>query len=416
MIRFLFAAALCLPFSAVVCHADILVANPFGDSVSRLDELTGVAVPGWSLQSAGLVQPSGLAVQGNTLYVSSRAIGEVLHYNLTTGAALPSPITGGRDGLFAALPDNPPSEVGGDPELAGPGAIKIGPDGLLYVADNAGANVYRYDPSAAHPTTGPVEMVVASGMTEVGGLGFTSEGDLLISEFAGLSIQKVVDGVQNTLVPAATSGLFGPNGVLVKQDDSFLVADLFSNRITAYDANGANQADFAFIPPEIPDPFVPGQIPGAFVPSNFPSDLTFDAEGNILIAVLGITNPDFGGADNGALLRYDINGDLIETVIDGLSPAGALTLVPGIASTAGDFDRDGQVTAADYHLWQTNFGRLVTPGSNADGNADGAINAADYTIWRDNLPAIIGGTAVPEPVAAGIILLMLSLVCSPRRR
>ena len=70
----------------------------------------------------------------------------------------------------------------------------------------------------------------------------------------------------------------------------------------------------------------------------------------------------------------------------------------------GDFNRDGQVDAADYSLWRSAFGS--TSQLEADGNADGIVDAADYVVWRNHFTtasaasAAAGTGAVPEPCNA----------------
>jgi hypothetical protein len=48
--------------------------------------------------------------------------------------------------------------------------------------------------------------------------------------------------------------------------------------------------------------------------------------------------------------------------------------------SAGDFNHDGAIDAADYSLWRGTFGS--TSDLNADGNASGVVDAADYVVWR----------------------------------
>jgi hypothetical protein len=82
----------------------------------------------------------------------------------------------------------------------------------------------------------------------------------------------------------------------------------------------------------------------------------------------------------------------------------------------GDFNHDGDVTAADYAVWNSCYGS--TSNLAADGNHNHRVDAADYTIWRDHLPsggpaAATPANAIPEPsgfvlaVSTGFSLLQL---------
>jgi len=87
--------------------------------------------------------------------------------------------------------------------------------------------------------------------------------------------------------------------------------------------------------------------------------------------------------------------------------------------TAGDYDQNGKVDAADYDVWKSAYGAAATPtGSGADGNGDGIVDAADYSIWRDNLGASVftsgmGGGArgaiVPEPQIHWLVAVGLTI-------
>jgi hypothetical protein len=81
---------------------------------------------------------------------------------------------------------------------------------------------------------------------------------------------------------------------------------------------------------------------------------------------------------------------------------------------AGDFNRDGTVSAADYVVWRESSGQLVTRGTGADGNGDGIVDGFDYLVWREHFASALSGTAmsastgdngpVPEPNAAVLFL------------
>ncbi|MEN1682183.1 MAG: peptidylprolyl isomerase [Planctomycetota bacterium] len=96
----------------------------------------------------------------------------------------------------------------------------------------------------------------------------------------------------------------------------------------------------------------------------------------------------------------------------------------------GDYNFDGQVSLADYEVWERQFGASLhideyvagqtLTDMEADGNGDGRVDVADYTIWRDAFSAASGAaTAAPEPTTAALALLGLIAVssgCISRRR
>ncbi|MCI0332954.1 MAG: mannan endo-1,4-beta-mannosidase [Planctomycetes bacterium] len=86
--------------------------------------------------------------------------------------------------------------------------------------------------------------------------------------------------------------------------------------------------------------------------------------------------------------------------------------LPLLPWSAVDYNRDGEVGAADYAVWRKLTGMS---GANlaADGNLSEQVNAADYTIWRNNFGRVAFGnsgsgssafSSVPEP-AAGLLML-----------
>ena len=78
---------------------------------------------------------------------------------------------------------------------------------------------------------------------------------------------------------------------------------------------------------------------------------------------------------------------------------------------AGDYDRDGEVDAADYAVWRTNFGSTTSLA--ADGNKNNIVDAADYVVWRNNLgidvtPGLGLATTLPEPSTGFLFAAILS--------
>jgi hypothetical protein len=99
----------------------------------------------------------------------------------------------------------------------------------------------------------------------------------------------------------------------------------------------------------------------------------------------------------------------------GRFPAGASFVLDEIVTAGppipGDYNRDGQVSNADFIEWKRHFGKSTVLGNTllaADGNANGHIDAADYVIWRKNLGSVGSAGApansVPEPVTLSVVL------------
>jgi hypothetical protein len=230
-------------------------------------------------------------------------------------------------------------------------------------------------------------------------LAFLPNGDLLVGDgFAapdGGTIYRVHEGTKSVFVATGTEGLATPSSIFVLPDGRVLAVNLTENNILSFDQNGQNAQVFAEIPPAIPDP-LPDGVQFA---SNNPSDIEFDERGNLIVSLLGLTDPD----DNrGALLRYSLDGVLLETIVSSLEPVGAMAWTPSLKTLGGDYDNDNDVDQDDYIRWKDDFGKWVAAGNGADGNGDGFVNAADYTVWRNNLSGgqDLGHAAgVPEPSA-----------------
>ncbi|MEN0110215.1 MAG: hypothetical protein AAF805_05790 [Planctomycetota bacterium] len=95
----------------------------------------------------------------------------------------------------------------------------------------------------------------------------------------------------------------------------------------------------------------------------------------------------------------------------------------------GDYDRDGDVDAADYGAWRDQTlpqergfftGELSllgfpVQGLAVDGNGDGFVNAADYTVWRDAVDASTPAS-VPEPVSVAALVVGAALIAARHDR
>ena len=393
--------------------ADILAASfgpNFADgSVPRFED-DGTALPGSGIPqfSGGIGLPGGVTVgpDGN-IYVASlnglTGAGEILKYDGDTLAPL---------GLFGTMPFNPPQEMGGDPVAPSPARLKFGPDGNLYVADMAGASVRIFD-----GTTGELLPDTLNDFSGPTGLTFGPDGALYVGNFNTATIDRVLGNVKTTFVAQATSPMITPSSMLILSTGEMIVVDLIGNQLLKFDASGnylpsfdeqSNPVPFAVIPPEIPDPLPDG----ANFPSNNPSDIMFDADGNLLVAVLGINYPP---NTPGAILRYDLQGNLLKTVVSNVLGVSSLAWIPADDAVVGDYDSDGDVDPTDYAKWSGDFGKWVAAGGGADGDGSGIVSAADYVVWRDHLmpPVEVNSTNVPEPTTAllGLIALIGWYAC-----
>jgi hypothetical protein len=163
---------------------------------------------------------------------------------------------------------------------------------------------------------------------------------------------------------------------------------------------------------QVADAQGPGSGPREFYNSEFPAGVTpflYDpSQGNLLFDVIawqGVSSSTYGDRVPGiqsALASSDPLGT------EGSPSAAAIFQFTFIPVTAGDYDRDGTVDAADYVVWRK-----------TDGTQDG------YNPWRANFGQTIGSgvalpsaeplpIAVPEP-AAWVMLLTAMLAMFSRR-
>jgi hypothetical protein len=96
--------------------------------------------------------------------------------------------------------------------------------------------------------------------------------------------------------------------------------------------------------------------------------------------------------------------------------AFTLTLdLPAVANA--DFNGDGLVDGADFLTWQQNLG-TTGGGTHATGDAnnDGNVDQADLAAWQTQYGTSPAVSAVPEPAAGFISMLVLSWLAAFWRR
>lgn len=309
-----------------------------------------------------------------------------------------------------------------------------GANGLYRDANGQVVAAERERRQVARRTAANVSVVEAALVTNYNGQMFNGPNDLVIDAAGGIYFTDPdYDGRGQTqafyyLDPVGSltrvrTGLSRPNGVVLSPSGHTLyLAVEGERRVLAYDvaANGAlsNERQFA-----------------SMGTSHSPDGLTIDRAGNLYAAAnrqvwawnpagqllfqLAIpviapattaedpTNVEFGGADGRTLY-----------ITAGRSLYGIELNVPSPA--LGDFDGDGQVTAADYTVWRDTFGSVENLSADADGSK--MIDDADFAIWKLHFGESLGSgslaerLSVPEPSSYAIVMAGLTGLLALRRR
>ena len=104
---------------------DIMSDSSRLEPLAEYSEITGVE---WGVLDTGLNRPSGIALEGDQLFVSQNGNGKIIAYDLSTN---------GKVGLEADTIQTSANSIMG---------LEIGPDGHLYYVDNGPDEVIRIDP------------------------------------------------------------------------------------------------------------------------------------------------------------------------------------------------------------------------------------------------------------------------------
>jgi hypothetical protein len=141
-------------------------------------------------------------------------------------------------------------------------------------------------------------------------------------------------------------------------------------------------------------------------------DITSSLTANVPLTILVRNVPLTGLLADGSSFDFQLS-TTANSGFDTFSATATLT-VTLIDFQPGDFNRDGEVDAADYTLWRNTMGRTVFVGAGADGNFDGRVTQGDYEVWKRHFGQSAGSgslsdssaPAVPEPT--GVLMAVLA--------
>ena len=240
---------------------NIFVADRLNRRVRRIDAANGTITTlagageavysgdGGAAAQAGLAEPNGLALDADErhLYIADVADHRVRIVDLSSGTIATFAGTGkpehGGDGGPAA-----------EARIFGARAVKLGPDGTIYILERQGSSLRAVDPTTGVITTiagttgrgysgdgGPALAAVFDAPKE---MAIEPDGNILIVDTENHAIRLIdhASGVVTTIAggrkgaggdggPAAAAGLDRPHGAVVGPDGAIYIGDTNNHRI-----------------------------------------------------------------------------------------------------------------------------------------------------------------------------------------
>ncbi len=273
-------------------RADIIAAGFFSGTLEKFDEATNAESVFATISSGGDPFPglSGIAYDkaSNRIYVAARISNRVYSVDATSGAVL------------------------GNVQLAGgssPAGIAVSNNGTIYVANNGGNSISRFNSSFV--SQGDITLPnFGVGNNLPSGLAFDSQGNLLISTFAGVGVVKYdVNG--NTFSSFNASPAANGQVAVDGSGNVFVGESVFSNVVEKFSSTGTSLATINIDSTILPQPGLPYTSPDF----TSPAGVAFDSKGNLIVAALGRTNPTSANDNfqsNGGLFLFAPDGSFLK--------------------------------------------------------------------------------------------------------
>jgi WD40 repeat protein len=221
----------------------------------------------------------------------------------------------------------------GNNRIVGPQAVKIGPNGMLYVVSEENGRILRY-----HATTLDfIDVFVTPGAAfGATGIAFGPDGDVYVCGYDEDSVRRY-DGqtgqLKATVVAPRAAGLNGPdNGMTFGPDGRLYIPGYDSNSVVVYNpATGQTSG------------FIANGSGGLF----HTRGILFESNGNVLVSSEG----------NGNILRYSPAGAFIGIFASGLGNPTGMSFTPSGEIVLGASDTNiSRVSATGQFLGVLNAG------------------------------------------------------------
>lgn len=260
------------PCPDLICNQNLLVVSRNGSKIELIDSDNGSSLGVFAdFNTSPINGPHGITQDDDgNIYLANADGSNILKYAsngtylgvLATGITDIASVTYGPDGFLYALQPNPNNAVlrvntstgsyttfnnsgeYANSQVVQPTGILFGPDGHLYVVDQDGDAVEKYNgTTGAHIST----FVASPDISNPFDFEFGPDGNFYVSQQGGCSCITQHDGTTGALLGtfATLSGL-APGGINFGPDGNLYVADVVNNRVEQFDGTtGAHLGVFA---------------------------------------------------------------------------------------------------------------------------------------------------------------------------